>query len=71
MLGNRQSEEGNFIYFENRSVPPLAVLVSGGRLNSDSVKSLEDHIRNNIKGSRNNHKILILKKRNPRTVSAQ
>jgi PBSX family phage portal protein len=60
VLGNRQSEEGNFIYFENRSVPPLAVLVSGGRLNSDSVSKLESHIQNNIKGARNNHKILIL-----------
>jgi PBSX family phage portal protein len=60
VLGNRQSEEGNFIYFENRSVPPLAVLVSGGRLHSDSVKKLESHIENNIKGARNNHKILIL-----------
>jgi PBSX family phage portal protein len=60
VLGNRQSEEGNFIYFENRSVPPLAVLVSGGRLHSDSVAKLESHIQNNIKGSRNNHKILIL-----------
>ena len=60
VLGNRQSEEGNFIYFENRSVPPLAVLVSGGRLHGDSVAKLESHIQNNIKGSRNNHKILIL-----------
>ena len=68
VLGNRQSEEGNFIYFENRSVPPLAVLVSGGRLNSDSVKSLEEHIRNNIKGSRNNHKILILEAESANSV---
>ena len=60
VLGTRQSEEGNFIYFENRSVPPLAVLVSGGRLHSDSVAKLESHIQNNIKGARNNHKILIL-----------
>lgn len=60
VLGNRQAEEMNFIYFENRSVPPLAVLVSGGRLNGDSVAKLEDHIRNNIKGARNSHKILLI-----------
>jgi len=60
VLGNRQAEEMNFIYFENRSVPPLAILVSGGRLAGDSVAKLEDHIRNNIKGARNSHKILIL-----------
>lgn len=60
VLGNRQAEEMNFIYFENRSVPPLAVLVSGGRLAADSVTKLEDHIRNNIKGARNSHKILLI-----------
>lgn len=60
VLGNRQAEEMNFIYFENRSVPPLAILVSGGRLAADSVAKLEDHIRTNIKGARNSHKILIL-----------
>ena len=40
VLGNRQAEEVNFLYFENRSVPPLAVLVSGGRLNQDTTKTL-------------------------------
>lgn len=60
VLGNRQSEESNFLYFENRSVPPLAILVSGGRLAANSVATIEEHIREHIKGSRNNHKILIL-----------
>jgi PBSX family phage portal protein len=60
VLGSRQAEEVNFLYFENRSVPPLAVLVSGGRLNQDSVKRLEDWISNNVKGKKNFHKILIL-----------
>jgi PBSX family phage portal protein len=72
VLGNRQSEEGNFIYFENRSVPPMAILVSGGRLQKDSVKKIEEHIRDNIKGARNNHKILILEAESansPGTVS--
>jgi PBSX family phage portal protein len=60
VLGSRQSEEVNFLYFENKSVPPLAVLVSGGRLNSDSVKRLEDYIEHKIKGRRNFHKILVI-----------
>lgn len=60
VLGTRQSEEVNFLYFENRSVPPLAVLVSGGRLNSDSVSRLEDYVATQIRGKRNSHKILIL-----------
>ena len=60
VLGSRQSEEVNFLYFENKSVPPLAVLVSGGRLSSDSTKRLEDYIENKIKGRKNFHKILVI-----------
>jgi PBSX family phage portal protein len=60
VLGTRQAEEVNFLYFENRSVPPLAVLVSGGRLNENSAKKLEDYIATEIRGKRNFHKIMIL-----------
>ncbi len=65
VLGNRQAEEVNFLYFENRSVPPLAILVSGGRLNQDTTKTLEDYISNQIRGKRNFHKILILEAEGP------
>ena len=51
VMGNRQAEEVNFLYFENRSVPPMALIVSGGRLNGDTVNKLEDYITTNIKGS--------------------
>jgi PBSX family phage portal protein len=60
VLGTRQAEEVNFLYFENRSVPPLAILVSGGRLNENTVARLESYISNEIRGKRNFHKIMIL-----------
>lgn len=60
VLGTRQSEEVNFLYFENRSIPPMVIIVSGGRLNKDSVKRLEDHIENKVKGKRNFHKTMII-----------
>lgn len=60
VLGTRQSEEVNFLYFENRSVPPMAILVSGGHLNKDTVGRLEDYIANQIRGKRNFHKVMIL-----------
>jgi len=60
VLGSRQSEEVNFLYFENKSVPPLALLVSGGRLSAQSIPRIEDFIENHIRGKRNFHKILIL-----------
>lgn len=60
VLGTRQAEEVNFLYFENKSVPPLAILVSGGRMSSDSTKRLEDYVENKIKGRKNFHKILVI-----------
>ncbi len=60
VLGSRESEEVNYLYFSNKSVPPLALLVSGGRLSEASVPRIERYIEENVKGKRNFHKILIL-----------
>ena len=60
VLGARQAEEVNFLYFENKSVPPMAVLVSGGRVSKSTVDRLEDFINSEIKGRRNFHKVMIL-----------
>jgi capsid portal protein len=60
VLGSRSSEEVNYLYFENKSVPPLALLVSGGRLSDASIPRIERFIEENLKGKENFHKILIL-----------
>jgi PBSX family phage portal protein len=60
VLGSRQMEEVNYLYFENKSVPPMALLVSGGRLSDASVPRIERFIEENLKGKANFHKILIL-----------
>lgn len=60
VLGSRQAEEVNYLYFENKSVPPLACLVSGGRMTEESVKRLESYIETEIKGKKNFHKMLII-----------
>jgi len=60
VLGSRQASEVNFFYFQNKSVPPLALLVSGGRLSKSSVPRIEDFIENHIKGKKNFHKILVI-----------
>jgi PBSX family phage portal protein len=60
VLGSRQMEEVNYLYFENKSVPPLAILISGGRLSKSSIPRIEDFIENHIKGKKNFHKCLIL-----------
>lgn len=60
VIGSRQAEEVNFNYFENKSVPPLAILVSGGRMTAGSVDRVTNYIEANLKGKRNFHKILVL-----------
>jgi len=60
VLGSRSSEEVNYMYFESKSVPPLALLVSGGKLSESSVPRIERFIEENIKGKKNFHRILIL-----------
>jgi capsid portal protein len=60
VMGSRQMEEINYLYFENKRVPPLALLVSGGRLSEASVPRIERFIEENLKGKANFHKILIL-----------
>jgi hypothetical protein len=54
------AEEVNYLYFSNKSVPPLAILVSGGRVNDETAKRIEEFIETQIKGKANFHKILVL-----------
>ena len=60
VLGSRQAEEVNSLYFDNKGVPPLAILVSGGRLAPSTVTRLTSFVENEIKGRRNFHKMMIL-----------
>jgi PBSX family phage portal protein len=60
ILGNRKASEVNLAYFDNKSVPPLALLVSGGSLNDESVNRIESYVEEELKGSENFHKILVI-----------
>jgi PBSX family phage portal protein len=60
VVGTRHAEEINLAFFENKSMPPMAITVSGGRLVEDDVTRLENYIKNEIRGKRNFHKIMIL-----------
>lgn len=65
VMGTRHAEEVNFLYFENKSVPPMALLVSGGRVSSDSVDRIRSFIDVEIKGKKNFHKVLIIEAESP------
>jgi PBSX family phage portal protein len=60
VLGSRYSEEVNLLYFDNKSVPPLAVLVSGGRVSKDAVERIKTFVQQQVKGRSNFHSILII-----------
>lgn len=60
VLGSRSAEEVNLAYFDNKAIPPIAILVSGGRLGDESVKRIQDFVETQIKGKKNFHKILVI-----------
>lgn len=58
LAGSRSQELTNLAYFDNKSVPPLAVLVSG-LLSKASHQHIAEKV-DELKGIKNFHKILIL-----------
>ena len=57
--GSRQAEEVNYEYFENNTVPPMALLVSG-ELNDKTVNRIEDFVEDKVKGRKGFNKILVV-----------
>lgn len=60
VLGTRAAAEVNVLFFDHKSVPPMAILVSGGVLAKGAEESIRKYIENNIKGRSNFHKILLI-----------
>ncbi|MDR3279162.1 MAG: phage portal protein [Synergistaceae bacterium] len=59
VLGSRQAEEVNYEYFENNTVPPLALLVSG-KLGENTVKRVQDFVDDHMRGRKGFHKMLVI-----------
>lgn len=60
VVGSRAYEEINADFADNKAVPPLAILVSGGKLKADSISRIENYVNTHIKGRGNFHSVLIL-----------
>ena len=60
VTGSRQAEEVNYEYFENNTVPPMALLVAGTSLNDDVVGRIEDFINDELKGRKSFNKMLVI-----------
>jgi PBSX family phage portal protein len=60
VMGSRELDEVNLNYFKNNVVPPLALLVSGGRLGKGVATKIEEFIEEHLKGKKSVHRILVL-----------
>lgn len=60
VLGIEAMSHVNYLGFDNKGIPPLAISVSGGTLTDDSVKYLENYVKTRVKGRQNYHALLIL-----------
>ncbi len=64
--GTAKVDEVNYLYFDNKAVPPLALLVTGGKLGSNAVEKIENFIEDELKGAENFHKVLVIEAESPR-----
>lgn len=60
IFGSRAAEEINFTTFKNNNVPSMAITVSNGKLDDDSVERIEEFVEAAIQGDDNYSKFLLL-----------
>lgn len=59
VVGSRQAEEVNYEYFENNTIPPLALLVTG-TLDDKVVERIENFIKDEMGGRKSFNKMLVI-----------
>jgi PBSX family phage portal protein len=60
IMGSRKAEEVNLSFFDNKAIPPMVILVSGGMLAEGMEEKIRRVFQKEIKGSDNFHDIIIL-----------
>lgn len=60
IVANRKIDEINVTFFDNKAVPPLAILVSGGKLDQASADQVRDILSDEVKGIENFWDVLVL-----------
>lgn len=60
IFGAHDADTVNYLFFQNKTIPPLIVTVSGGSLTEETVEKLTDQFAKEIKGVQNFHNALIL-----------
>lgn len=60
IIGSREAEESNMRFFEDNTVPPALLTVSGGRLTRESFAQLKNILESEGLGKHRQHKILLI-----------
>jgi PBSX family phage portal protein len=60
VFGDRAAEEINFTTFKNNNIPSMAICVSNGQLTDGTVSRIQEFIENQVQGSSNYSKVLII-----------
>lgn len=60
VLGSRELDQVNESYFDNKAVPPLAILVNGGRMGKGTTNKIAEFFRGQGKGIENFHRVLVI-----------
>jgi len=60
VMGSRKSDEVNYLFFDNKTIPPLIITVSGGALTEEAMEGLKNVFNDELKGVENFHKALVL-----------
>lgn len=60
ITGSRFAEKANITTFRNNNVPSMAVTVSGGVLNGESIERINQFVNTHIEGSQNLSRFLVL-----------
>ena len=60
VLGTRAADEVNYFYFDNKSIPPGMLFVTGGTIPRATRERLESRIRQELHGTENFHRMLVI-----------
>jgi len=60
IMGSTEAKKVNYLYFDNKTIPPFIITIAGGTLGPGAEQELKDYLEHEFKGSENFHKVLIL-----------
>ncbi len=60
IMGSSEAKKINFLYFNEKTIPPYIITVAGGTLGANATEELQQFLERDFKGSDSFHKVLLL-----------